>query len=246
MTCGYVMRRDTPGCCGAARPGAAGAATTGGGSGIGEATERMDRVSRVIAGSAGGRRLAVPPGRGTRPTSDRAREGIFSTVGSLIGPLEGCRVLDLYAGSGRARAGGALPGGRPRAPRGVRRQGDPDDQAEHRRPSGCRGPRSPPTGSSGCCQRPRRAPGQRHRRRRNRRRPYDLVLADPPYALGAEEVDAVLGLLRDRGWLAEDALVAVERESRGKDLVWPPGYEEERVRRYGEASVWYGRAAGNP
>ncbi|MGV9778586.1 RsmD family RNA methyltransferase, partial [Streptosporangium sp. NPDC003464] len=57
-------------------------------------------MSRVIAGSAGGRRLAVPPGRGTRPTSDRAREGIFSTVGSLLGALDGARVLDLYAGSG--------------------------------------------------------------------------------------------------------------------------------------------------
>jgi 16S rRNA (guanine966-N2)-methyltransferase len=62
----------------------------------------------------------------------------------------------------------------------------------------------------------------------------------------AEAVDATLGQLRDHGWLHEDALVAVERESRGKDLVWPLGYEEERVRRYGEASVWYGRAAGNP
>lgn len=58
-------------------------------------------MTRVIAGTAGGRRLAVPPGTGTRPTSDRAREGLFSTWQSLLGgPLEGDRVLDLYAGSG--------------------------------------------------------------------------------------------------------------------------------------------------
>lgn len=58
-------------------------------------------MTRVIAGRAGGRRLAVPPGTGTRPTSDRAREGLFSTWQSLLGgPLEGERVLDLYAGSG--------------------------------------------------------------------------------------------------------------------------------------------------
>lgn len=80
----------------------------------------------------------------------------------------------------------------------------------------------------------------------DRGEPYDLVLADPPYAVAGEEVETVLELLRDRGWLAQDALVAVERESRGKDLMWPSGYEEERVRRYGEASVWYGRAAENP
>ena len=57
-------------------------------------------MTRVIAGAAGGRRLAVPPGNGTRPTSDRAREGLFSTWESLLGSLGGARVLDLYAGSG--------------------------------------------------------------------------------------------------------------------------------------------------
>ena len=51
---------------------------------------------RVVAGSLGGRRLAVPPGREVRPTSDRVREALFST----LGPLDGARVLDLFAGSG--------------------------------------------------------------------------------------------------------------------------------------------------
>src|SRR5687768_3755169 len=59
----------------------------------------MGHMTRIIAGSAGGRRLTVPPGRGTRPTSDRAREGIFLTLDSLYG-LHGARVMDLYAGSG--------------------------------------------------------------------------------------------------------------------------------------------------
>ncbi|NUK82730.1 RsmD family RNA methyltransferase, partial [Streptomyces lunaelactis] len=57
-------------------------------------------MKRVSAGSAGGRRRAVPAGRDTRPTSDRAREGLFSTSGALLGPLDGLRVADLYAGSG--------------------------------------------------------------------------------------------------------------------------------------------------
>lgn len=51
---------------------------------------------RVVAGSLGGRRLAVPPGREVRPTSDRVREALFS----MLGPLDGARVLDLFAGSG--------------------------------------------------------------------------------------------------------------------------------------------------
>jgi 16S rRNA (guanine(966)-N(2))-methyltransferase RsmD len=50
----------------------------------------------VIAGRYGGRRIAAPPGRGTRPTSDRVREALFS----ILGPLDGATVLDLYAGSG--------------------------------------------------------------------------------------------------------------------------------------------------
>src|SRR5580704_17503696 len=57
-------------------------------------------MARVIAGEAGGRRLAVPDGRDTRPTSDQAREGLFATISSIVGPLAGARVLDLYAGSG--------------------------------------------------------------------------------------------------------------------------------------------------
>jgi 16S rRNA (guanine966-N2)-methyltransferase len=51
---------------------------------------------RVVAGRFGGRRLAAPPGRGTRPTSDRVREALFS----ILGPLDGAVVLDLFAGSG--------------------------------------------------------------------------------------------------------------------------------------------------
>jgi len=51
---------------------------------------------RVIAGSLGGRRLVAPPGRETRPTSDRVREALFS----ILGDVEGLTVLDLYAGTG--------------------------------------------------------------------------------------------------------------------------------------------------
>lgn len=57
-------------------------------------------MTRVIAGSAGGRRLAVPPGRGTRPTSDKAREAMFSTLEAFRGTLHGARMLDLFGGSG--------------------------------------------------------------------------------------------------------------------------------------------------
>lgn len=54
---------------------------------------------RVVAGSARGRRLSVPPGADVRPTTDRVRGAVFNALGSL-GAIEGARVLDLFAGSG--------------------------------------------------------------------------------------------------------------------------------------------------
>lgn len=184
-------------------------------------------MTRIIAGSAGGRRIQVPPGRGTRPTSDRAREAIFSTLDSLAG-LAGARVLDLYAGSGavgleavsRGAAHALLVESDQRAARTIRgnitalgfgeRVSLLADRVERVLAEPCE-------------------------------EPFDIVFADPPYALEATE--AVLEALRKNGWLAAGALVAYERESRGADLRWPAGYAEERVRRYGEAAVWYGRAA---
>jgi 16S rRNA (guanine966-N2)-methyltransferase len=188
-------------------------------------------MTRVIAGSAGGRRLVVPAGRGTRPTSDRTREGLFASVGSLLGPLDGLRVLDLYAGSGavglealsRGAGHALLVESEARAVRAIRANvaelGLPGahvvaDRVE--RVLGGPGPAAP----------------------------YEFVFADPPYAVGDDVVTTVLGLLRDNGWLAADALVAVERETRGDGLTWPKGFQPVRERRYGEATLWYALAEG--
>lgn len=70
--------------------------------------------------------------------------------------------------------------------------------------------------------------------------PYDLVLADPPYDLAVSELSEVLAALA-KGWLTPDALVVVERSSRGEPLIWPPGLEALRERRYGETMLWYGQ-----
>jgi 16S rRNA (guanine966-N2)-methyltransferase len=144
-------------------------------------------VARVIAGEAGGRRLAVPGGRDTRPTSDRAREGLFATIASMLGSLDGARILDLYAGSGavglEALSRGAEHvllvehGGR--AARVIRENieaiGLPGavlaaDRVERMLARG---------------------PADGHR--------YDVVFADPPYALADAAVSQVLSLLAGRG-----------------------------------------------
>jgi 16S rRNA (guanine966-N2)-methyltransferase len=93
---------------------------------------------------------------------------------------------------------------------------------------------------------PRRAPDRKDRDSIRRAKeaavpggPYDLVFADPPYAVTGEAVAKVLTLLGD-GWLADEALVVVERATRSGPVDWPPGYAAGKSRRYGEATFWYG------
>lgn len=70
-----------------------------------------------------------------------------------------------------------------------------------------------------------------------------MVFLDPPYAVPDEELGEILLTLRAGHWLAQDALVTVERSTRGGDFRWPEGFEGLRSRRYGEGTLWYGRAA---
>jgi len=74
--------------------------------------------------------------------------------------------------------------------------------------------------------------------------PYDVVFADPPYSLPSDALRAVLSDLLDHGWLAPGAVVVVERASRDPAWGWPDGFTADRDRRYGEATLWYGHAAG--
>jgi 16S rRNA (guanine966-N2)-methyltransferase len=208
-------------------------------------------VARVIAGEAGGRRLAVPDGRDTRPTSDRAREGLFSTIVSMLGSLAGTRVLDLYAGSGavglEALSRGAdhvlLVEQGARATRVIRENieaiGLPGavlaaDRVERvlargPAPAGGQDSTAPAGGQDS-------TGGGR----------YDVVFADPPYALADTAVSQVLSLLAGQGWLAPGALVVVERATRSGPVKWPDGFAPDRARRYGEATFWYGLAPKSP
>ena len=75
--------------------------------------------------------------------------------------------------------------------------------------------------------------------------PFDVVFADPPYALDDDELTELQHLLVSGGWLAEDAVVVLERSKRavprGQDLTWVDGITPERSKRYGETVLWYGR-----
>jgi len=188
-------------------------------------------VMRIIAGIAGGRRLAAPKGTATRPTSDRAREGLFATVTAIRGPLPGARVLDLFAGSG-AIGLEALSRG---AARVVFVESDPRAARVIRANLAAV---ALPGGELVCDQVQRflgRGPGAEAA--------FDLAVADPPYAASVAEITGMLTALAGGGWLAPGALVAVERATRAGPLPWPAGYRADRSRRYGEATFWYGLAA---
>ena len=193
-------------------------------------------MTRIISGLAGGRRIHTPPGSGTRPTSDRVREALFSRLEHLDA-VHHAKVLDLYAGSGalglEAASRGAtsvllvesdwaavavirkniadldLPG----VEVGVRA-----DTVERALLSG---PASEKALS-------------------------DLVLVDPPYDVTEEALGDVLTLLVTHGWLSPEALVVVERSARSPEPRWPPGFEGAGERRYGETKMWFADFAGPP
>jgi 16S rRNA (guanine966-N2)-methyltransferase len=186
-------------------------------------------VTRIIAGTAGGRELRTPTGRGTRPTSDRVREALFSSL-EARDALSGARVMDLYAGSGALGLEAASRGAvevtlveSDRAAASVIRE-----NASRLGLRACVLPVTVGSALTGVS------------------RPLDLVFLDPPYDLSEESLAADLASLVSRGWLVDDALVVVERSKRSAEPTWPEGLVAERVKKYGETVIWYAIHEGPP
>lgn len=185
-------------------------------------------MTRIIGGSAGGRRLKAPSGDNTRPTSDRVREALFSSLDSELGSITGLRFLDLYAGSGavgleaRSRGAGVVT------------------LVEHDRRT-CALIRDN-LRTLGFAQVEVVAGTVASLLMTSPRAPYDVAFLDPPYVLAVDAVHADLAALRDRRWLADGAVVVVERSTRSGPLTWPDGFTALRSRKYGETMLWYGHA----
>lgn len=177
-------------------------------------------MTRIIAGSAGGRIILTPRGSRTRPTTSRVREALFSRVEAVL-DLVDARVLDLYAGSGALGLEAASRGAQsvwcvesdPRTAalisRNARELGLDDVQVRADKVE-----RALAVGGAAT---------------------YDLVLADPPYPMSEAEVAATMAALVEHGWLSDEAMVVIERSSRGPTPTWPPGLQHVRSRTYGEA-----------
>jgi 16S rRNA (guanine966-N2)-methyltransferase len=173
---------------------------------------------RIIAGQWRGRALAAPPGLATRPTSDRAREGLFSMLASRIGSFDGLAVADLFAGSGalglealsRGAAHCLFVDRDPAAVAAVKRNVEvlgAAPRAEIRAQAAERG--APPP------------------------RPCDLVMMDPPYDSGLAA--PALAHVAEERWLAPGAWLSVELGA--EEIALPEGLTLEAERRFGKARI---------
>ena len=167
---------------------------------------------RIIAGAFRGRALASPPGRDTRPTSDRVRENVFN----IVGPVDGATVLDLYAGSGGM--------GLEALSRGASQVVFVDDErdAVHAIERNLDKLRLRAT----VLQQDAVAMLASEKRK------YDLVLVDPPYEIYSD-IEPMLARYLPRV-LAEDAVVVIETVARVQPAL---PLTERTSRKYGSTRV---------
>lgn len=184
-------------------------------------------MTRITAGRFRGRRLQTPPGITTRPTSERVREALANAL-VAGGGLEGARVLDLYAGSGalgmelvsRGADSVVLVDSDRAALTALRGNVAllelSDAQVVQ---SDVRAFAGSPSG-----------------------RPFDFVVADPPYDLPTAELAEVFAALATGGHLNSGADLIVERNKRSGEMQWPDPLLGVRTKRYGDTMLCYGRA----
>ena len=185
-------------------------------------------MTRIISGKYKGRNLNVPTSV-TRPTSSRVREAVFSSLQHTVGTFDGLVVLDLFAGSG-ALGIEALSRGAAKAVFVEKDRNAATCIEENVRSLGENNfslhkadvldlVDSTSTGTAA-----------------------DLVFIDPPYALTDEQIVELLVTLATKNWLANEAVVVVERSS--KSVVdWPEGFAALANKSYGDTGIWYGEYA---
>ena len=193
-------------------------------------------MTRIIAGSRRGQRLRTPDHPGTRPTSDRVREAAFSLIADWAGAggeppetaFSGLAFLDLYAGTAAVALEAASRGAAPtwavesdQRAVAVARRNVADTRLDVRIVAG------------------------RVERVLNGDAPraFDVIWADPPYAVAGDQLEPVLKAAIEGGWLAEDGLVVLERASRDEPPSWPDRIAETWLRRYGETTLYFAATA---
>ena len=183
---------------------------------------------RIIAGVARGRTLGSVAGA-TRPTSERAREGLFSSLTSEFGSFEGVHVLDLFGGSGAIALESLSRGAT------LVHVVEKDDEAQKTIETNYElVKKSNPPGKFQLF-------GMSAERflKDLPKAKYHLVYIDPPYDFSNQAVEDLLSALHDGEFLSSDAFIAVERTARGAQFIWPDAFSPARERNYGQATIYY-------
>ncbi len=184
---------------------------------------------RVIAGIGKGRKLFSPPSI-TRPTSDRAREGLFSSLISTFGTLEGLHFLDLFAGSAAVGVealsrGAALV-------EAVESNSVSADVCEENFAL-----LSSLTGVGKFKVHNKTVFEFLNHTASN---PYEIIYIDPPYEVANSEIEKILKKIILLNLLSKFGVIAIERDGKVKAFTWPPSLTELKVRSYGAGSIHYG------
>ena len=182
---------------------------------------------RIIAGVSKGKTLASPSDR-TRPTSDRAREGVFSSLESEFASMENLKFLDLFSGSGAVGVEALSRGA------ALVHSVEKDDGAF--------------AISSINFDMVKGAPGKYHIYKMSvltflktaGNVGYDIIFMDPPYEFTNQQIEEMLEIIHTGGILDEKGLIAVERATKGNPFTWPAPLVQEKIRSYGQGSIFYG------
>ena len=182
---------------------------------------------RIIAGSNKGKTLFSPPDT-TRPTSDRAREGLFSSLDSTFGGMAGIAFLDLFAGSG---AVGVEALSRGAAQVVAVESHEPTSKITTKNFELV----TQPDGKFSVIN----APASRYVSVPHDQG-FDIIFMDPPYEVPNDEIESLLLSIHINGLLAENGLIAIERRTKESPFTWPAPFVLEKVRSYGQGSIFYG------
>jgi 16S rRNA (guanine966-N2)-methyltransferase len=184
---------------------------------------------RIIAGLGKGRKLFSPPSI-TRPTSDRAREGLFSSLISTFGTLDGLHFLDLFAGSGAV--------GVEALSRGAGLVESVESNSE----------------SAQVCEKnfalllnqPNLGKFKVHETstfeyiNHLANKQFEIIFLDPPYDVSNTEIEKILKKILSSNLLGKFGVIAIERDAKGAAFTWPDGLQEVKVRSYGQGAIHYG------
>ena len=183
---------------------------------------------RIIAGVAKGRNLATVAGA-TRPTSDRAREALFSTLLSEFGEFENLKFLDLFAGSGAVGLEALSRGA------SLVHAVEKDDSATKTiRANQEIVEKAKPAGKfhlyAMSAQKFLANPVQQ----------YDIIFIDPPYEFSDQATHELLNLILENNFCRSGAVIVIERATKGSNINWPAPLKELRTKEYGVATLYYG------